>query len=188
MSWFEQLTGCDETSPGQVREQMMVTGNQLISKANGKSWSCGELEILSLSDLRKRVQATSSSGQPLTVREVVANVQHLHCETANQHALFQVASQFNLLEMSSPGVTPECGVGIYEEDFTQGPACAIAAGAGTIYRNYFVEVNGRIGQSQDNQVDCLAGIGARARQFQFPHVAYGQWLCIADGRRTRRDQ
>jgi hypothetical protein len=43
---------------------------------------------------------------------------------------------------------------------TQGPACAIAAGAGTIFRNYFVAVNGRIGQTADNQIDCLAGVGA----------------------------
>ncbi|MCK5683507.1 hypothetical protein KAJ27_05280 [bacterium] len=51
--------------------------------------------------------------------------------------MFQVASQFNLLEMVSPGVTPEEGVGRYEHDHTQGPACAIACGVGTIYRNYF---------------------------------------------------
>jgi hypothetical protein len=62
--------------------------------------------------------------------------------------------------MTSPGITPECGVGIYEEDLTQGPACAIAAGAGTIFRNYFAQVNGQIGQSAHNQIDCLAGIGA----------------------------
>ncbi len=60
----------------------------------------------------------------------------------------------------APDVTPEWGVGIYERDPTQGPACAIAAGAGTIFRNYFADVNGRIGQSEDNQIDCLAGIGA----------------------------
>jgi hypothetical protein len=51
-------------------------------------------------------------------------------------------------------------VGIYERDRTQGPACAIAAGAGTIYRNYFAIVNGQIGQSAKNQIDCLADIGA----------------------------
>jgi hypothetical protein len=85
-------------------------------------------------------------------------VQHLHLNRANENAVFQVASQFNLLEMTSPRVTPECGVGIYEHDFTQGPACAIAAGAGTIYRNYFVDINGRIGQTADNQIDCLSGI------------------------------
>ncbi len=75
--------------------------------------------------------------------------------------MFQVASQFNLLEMTSPNVIPEDGVGIYERDFSQGPACAIAAGAGTIYRNYFVKVNGQIGQSSQNQIDCLADIGER---------------------------
>jgi hypothetical protein len=37
---------------------------------------------------------------------------------------------------------PEQGVGRYENDFTQGPACAVSAGAGTIYRNYWVPVNG----------------------------------------------
>ncbi len=56
-------------------------------------------------------------------------------------------------------MTPEQGVGIYENDHTQGPACAIAAGAGTIYRNYFAPVNGQSGQSAANQIDCLAELG-----------------------------
>jgi hypothetical protein len=30
--------------------------------------------------------------------------------------------------MVSPNITPEAGVGIYENDRTQGPACAVAAG------------------------------------------------------------
>jgi hypothetical protein len=60
----------------------------------------------------------------------------------------------------SPSVIPEDGIGIYEDDHTQGPACAIAAGAGTIYRNYFATVNGNTGQSAGNQIDCLADIGA----------------------------
>ncbi len=61
--------------------------------------------------------------------------------------------------MVSPDVTPEHGVGIYENDFTQGPACAIAAGAGTIYRNYFAVISDQVGQSARNQIDCLADIG-----------------------------
>ena len=61
--------------------------------------------------------------------------------------------------MTSPTTTPEKGVGIYEYDHTQGPACAIAAGAGTIYRNYFAKVNGQIGQTENLQIDCLADIG-----------------------------
>jgi hypothetical protein len=50
-------------------------------------------------------------------------------------------------------------VGIYENDATQGPACAIAAGAGTIFRNYFAEVDGKTGQSATHQIDCLRDLG-----------------------------
>jgi hypothetical protein len=66
----------------------------------------------------------------------------MHQSPKNAGALFQVASQFNLLEMVLPRVTPEHGVTRYAHDHTQGPACAIAAGAATIYRNYFVPVDG----------------------------------------------
>ena len=34
-------------------------------------------------------------------------------DPTNQNSLFQVASQFNLLEMDSPAMTPERGVDIY---------------------------------------------------------------------------
>jgi hypothetical protein len=83
----------------------------------------------------------------------------MHEDPRNAGALFQAASQFNLLEMTSPRVTPEQGVGIYEYDRTQGPACAIACGAGTIFRNYFAPVDGHVGQTAGRQLDCLAGIG-----------------------------
>ena len=158
MSWFENLTGCVGESPESVREHLFIDGQRLHSRLNGKSWLCGELETQTLAQLRQRVLNTKYDLAPISVRNVVGNVQNLHLNRANENAVFQVASQFNLLEMTSPRVTPECGVGIYEHDFTQGPACAIAAGAGTIYRNYFVDINGRIGQTADNQIDCLSGI------------------------------
>lgn len=157
--WFEELTGFSEASPGQVREQITVDGENLKSHVNGRVLACGRLETPSLADLRERVQASTYPSGTLRVREVVANVQHLHCDESNAKALFQVASQFNLLEMVSPDVTPDHGVGIYEHDHTQGPACAMAAGAGTIYRNYFADVNGQTGQSARHQIDCLADLG-----------------------------
>ena len=158
MTWFENLTGCVEESPEFVREHLFISERQLCSRLNGRSWLCGELETPTLAQLRERVRHSNRSLGPISVHEIVANVQDLHRDRVNENAVFQVASQFNLLEMTSPGVTPERGVGIYEDDFTQGPACAIAAGAGTIYRNYFVDVNGRIGQTANNQIDCLSGI------------------------------
>ena len=157
--WFETLTGFPEESPQQVRENITVDGQALISHVNGKVLAYGQLETPTLAELRERILAGGHKSGKISVREVVADVQHLHTNVSNAGALFQVASQFNLLEMASPSVTPERGVGIYEHDRTQGPACAIAAGAGTIYRNYFASVNGQTGQSANNQIDCLADIG-----------------------------
>jgi hypothetical protein len=158
--WFETLTGFPEESPQKVRENITVDGQTLKSNVNRKVLVCGQLETPTLAELRDRVHASGHKGGKISVREVVANVQHLHTDASNTGSLFQVASQFNLLEMVSPSVTPEHGVGIYEHDRTQGPACAIAAGAGTIYRNYFAIVNGQTGQSASNQIDCLADIGS----------------------------
>lgn len=42
----------------------------------------------------------------------------------------------------------------------EGPACAIAAGAATIYRNYFAPVAGGVGQTRERQIDGLADMGA----------------------------
>ncbi len=159
MSWFETLTGFPETSPSQVRQNITVDGETLTSNVNGKAMVYGRLETPSVAELRERVKSVLPGSRNISVREVIADVQALHTNVSNAGSLFQVASQFNLLEMVGPEVTPEKGVGIYENDRTQGPACAIAAGAGTIYRNYFAPVNGKIGQSASNQIDCLADLG-----------------------------
>jgi hypothetical protein len=159
MMWFEELTGFPEESIQQVQENITVDGETLKSQINGKTMVYGRLETPSLGELRERAQASNYKTGKISLRETVANVQDLHVNQTNSDALFQVASQFNLLEMVSPSVTPEMGVGIYDFDPTQGPACAIAAGAGTIYRNYFAPVTGQIGQSANNQIDCLADLG-----------------------------
>lgn len=161
VSWFEDLAGFPETDPAQVRANLRVDGPFLHSRTNGRALTWGCLEIPSLGELRQQARraAAASSGR-LRVSEIVSGVQDLHRhEQSAAGALFQVASQFNLLEMASPNWTPEHGVGVYEDDHTQGPACAVAAGAGTIYRNYFVPVRGQTGQSATNQIDCLEELG-----------------------------
>lgn len=147
--------GFDELNPNQVRENIEIDETHMTSKVNGQTYSFGRLEITSLEELRKTVDFYQDSRRELNVSEVIGDVQHLHQLPENSSALFQVASQFNLLEMSSPNVTPEQGVGRYQYDKTQGPACAISCGAGTIYRNYFTEVNSQIGQDASNQIDTL---------------------------------
>jgi len=157
--WFDRLTGFREETGEQVRANIVVDGDTMTSSVNGRNFICGRLETPTLAELRERVRGVGPRQGRLRLSEVVANVQELHVDRANAGALFQVASQFNLLEMVSPSMTPEHGVDVYANDRTQGPACAIACGAGTIYRNYFAEVNGRIGQSHDNQIDCLRDLG-----------------------------
>jgi len=112
------------------------------SRINGKSYGIGELELVPLQVLRERVKSTGVPSGRLKVSVVIGDVRKMHQEPENAGALFQVASQFNLLEMDRPTVTPEDGVTRYQHDRTQGPACAIAAGAATIYRNYFAPVGG----------------------------------------------
>ncbi|EMI57744.1 hypothetical protein [Rhodopirellula sallentina] len=158
MTWFTKLTGINEGSPDQIRETLSVDGDCLICP-NGRQLAFGRFETPKLSQLRVSAANCTIEPSESTIREVVGNVTHLHADRSNADALFQVASQFNLLEMTSPGVTPEQGVGIYENDYTQGPACAIACGAGTIYRNYFAHVDGQIGQTAKKQIDCSADLG-----------------------------
>jgi len=99
---------------------------------------------------------------------------------------FQAASQFNCLEMVGPGVSPQQGISGYINDPTQasilkkkvlntvsfhsrytraltfenlcqGPKCALACPAGTVYRNYLW---GKDAAGQGHvQIDCLADVG-----------------------------
>jgi hypothetical protein len=112
-----------------------------------------------LQTLRERVKSTGGLPGRLKVSMVIGDVRQMHQSSENAGALFQVASQFNLLEMVSPEITPEHGVTRYQHDRTQGPACAIAAGAATIYRNYFAPVGGSHGQTMNRQFDGLADLG-----------------------------
>lgn len=160
MTWFTKLTGIEEESPEQVRRELSIDDDQIVCPS-GKRFTFGRLETPKLSELRQTVSQLDVPANPSTIREHVGDVRQLHADSANANALFQVASQFNLLEMTGPSVTPERGVGIYENDPTQGPACAIACGAGTIYRNYFASVGDRIGQSADHQIDCSADLGRK---------------------------
>jgi hypothetical protein len=159
MDWFERLTGFRETNYAETRGKLAVHEQQLKSLVNGKIYGIGELEFVSLETLRQRVKSVGGRTGRLRVSLVTGDVREMHRRSEYAGAVFQVVSQFNLLEMTGPDVTPEQGVTIYQNDHTQGPACAIAAGAATIYRNYFVNVNGAEGQTKERQLDGLADLG-----------------------------
>jgi hypothetical protein len=170
VDWFERLTGFPEIDYDSTRAKLAVEGRQLRSLVNDVAYGIGELEVVSLEALRERAASISVPGR-LKTSVVIGDVRQMHRAPENAGALFQVASQFNLLEMTGPSVTPEHGVtryqhdhtqgGVtrYQHDHTQGPACAIAAGAATIYRNYFAPVGSSHGQTAHRQIDTLAGVG-----------------------------
>jgi hypothetical protein len=162
--WFSRLFGFREGAYAATRERLALEGDELVSRVNGARYATGRLEVVSLATLRERTPLPPAGGPVRqTVQCVAADARALHAQPENAGALFQVASQFNLLEMVGPDVSPEDGVTRYQHDRTQGPACAMAAGAATVYRNYFAPVPGEVGQrgqTAARQIDTLAPLGA----------------------------
>jgi hypothetical protein len=158
--WFKDLFGFHEESPEQVRENIQVReGQSMVSLVTNATYQCGMLEVLSLSQLRQGLRPSDGQHR-LVMKEIVADIRDIHCNPQYNGCVIQVASQFNVLEMIGPSITPEEGVDIYENDRTQGPICAIACGAGTVYRNYFYRFeDGHVGQTRDRQIDCLEDVG-----------------------------
>ena len=174
MSWFEALSGFAEGPYEETRRKLEVSGSTLRSRVNGAAYQVGALELVSLAELRGRSAATTGREGKLLARNVSGDVHKMHQAKEHADALFQVASQFNLLEMIGPDVSPEDGVTRYAYDRTQGPACAIAAGAATIYRNYFAPVDGQPGQSARRQLDWRAWAQRFRRRSIVPSTAYGR--------------
>ena len=159
--WFEDLFGFRERSYEETQQNLEVVGPTLRSRVNQRAYAIGELKTPSLKELRDEAsRVVDELRGRLKVSTISGDVRRMHGNPANRGALFQVASQFNLLEMTGPHVTPEDGVTRYIDDRTQGPACAIAAAAATVYRNYFVPLGPHVGQSRDRQIDCLRDLGS----------------------------
>ncbi|MEO8243075.1 MAG: hypothetical protein ABI832_12255 [bacterium] len=156
INWFHDLTGLASDDPATVRAGISAEETTLVCRANGRRMQAGRLMMPSLAGL----PVPPAGPNRLRVREVIGDVQALHRDPDNAGAVFQVASQFNLLEMARPDVTLEQGIARYAGDPTQGPACAMACAAGTIWRNYLVPVAGQTGQSAAQQLDMLADFGA----------------------------
>ena len=186
MDWFERLTGFREVGYAETQARLRMVDGRLVREGMGESFAVGTLTLPSLAELRAQAAAVHHPGR-LRLSIVEGDVRAMHGAPENRGALVQVASQFNMLEMVGPDVTPEDGVTGYRHDPTQGPACAMAAGAATIYRNYLVPVAGSIGQTVDRQLDGLADLGnVLARRLRTPVSALwgmqnGYALATADG-------
>jgi len=161
-SWFRNLFGFDEMGYRETRGQFKVRDGTMSCEANGAEFFVGPFEVLSLGELRSRLEHSLSGADhdalgPLTFQHIVGDAKELHAKRCNAHSVFQVASQFNCLEMRDSSLTPQDGITQYALDRTQGPVCALSCPAATVYRNYFA-IDGD-GQAGSGQIDCLSGVG-----------------------------
>jgi len=169
--WFSELFGFSETSYHTVQRWLKVSQDPpvLESLVNHRKYRVGHFSTPTLRDLQQQCSEVELPGK-LKLRNVVGSVDEFLAAEENRHATFQVASQFNCLETMSPTQYPEEGVGCYSKDRTQGPACSIACGPATVFRNYFVPIDAESraaelgslvqrGQTQDYQIDNLAEVG-----------------------------
>jgi len=163
-NWFSEVFGFTEkpandavSDRDHVLDQTSIdpTSTALTSLANGRVFQCGELNIQTISEFRleaEKLYETFQCARNPSVSVICDDANTVHESVSSIGATIQVASQFNLLEMVSPTYKPSDGITNYCNDMTQGPVCAMACAAGTLYRNYY-------DQDDDNQVDCLREVG-----------------------------
>jgi hypothetical protein len=161
-NWFYKLFEFNETSVPKKNKQnindkikFVKEDNNIIAyTSNNKKYYCGlfirpTYESL-LCFLKMNLKITKEEESSiLSINHITINdIFELHYKYP--YATFQVASQLNCLEFTNISQTPDLGVTFYENDHTQGPACAIACGPATVYRNYVVNDT-----EQVNNLDSL---------------------------------
>lgn len=164
--WFEKLFGFKEKPFLTTRASFSIDeDNWLVCPSAPlatRSLYIGEFGTPSVAELKQLCLALKSTASGLgglrfEHQTDPSGVNAMILDPANANCVFQAASQFNCLEMPSPGVTPRQGITDYVNDPTQGPKCALACPAALVYRNYLCR--GGIGQG-DTQIDCLQDVGA----------------------------
>ena len=156
LSWFGNVFGFDETDYPNTTQELNAIYNKETNTIN--NFDIGNFHCMSIDDIRKLIADQSPNFVIGNTKcgHIVADVGALHKDIKYKNAMFQVASQLNLLEFAGPNSTPEMGITIYQNDRTQGPICAMNCAAATAYRNYLIPMkNGTIGQTADNQINCM---------------------------------
>lgn len=162
MSWFTKLFGILEQNGTSIQRSFELSADHLfITAPNGTVLRCGRFYTPSVRELREEIAVLLKQRRPLQEVQSKCTYDHttvqdaiiLHSQFPN--SVIQAASQFNCLEFPNPNTVPEDGIEAYESDRTQGPSCALACAAGTIYRNYFAPVGDRVGQSSQHQINNL---------------------------------
>jgi hypothetical protein len=166
-AWFVSLFGVTEQDQSYVDTKALfrlipdttadIPDGIALVAPNGRFFPVGAFATPSVAELRAFAPEPAGDAPRLLVYSHFACDDALALHAENPCACFQAASQFNALEFPSPDVVPEDGVTGYAWDRTQGPACSLAAAAGTVFRNYFALVPGAptAGQTKEHQLNLL---------------------------------
>lgn len=151
MNTFRELFGFHEKREN-VYRFLTVEDGRIKSSINGRDYSVGELLMPSLEELRALHKVGDGK---LKFKPVLEDIRNIYPNPDNSGATFLVPSQFNLLQMSHPSIGPEQGISRYGRIWAQGPISALECLPATVYRNYFIEVEGEIGQTEKRQINLL---------------------------------
>ena len=184
MSWFKATFGFEEgSSYSKNRSKFRMDGDDLVCESS--QWPrqhVGPFSTPSVAELREMVARSGGGGgggEGLRFEHLATptGVNALFEAEESAGALFLAASQFNCLEMTGPGVSPQRGIAIYASDPTQGPKCAMACPAATVYRNYLCD--GGRGQGE-RQLDCLQDVGTVLGNGD-PNGSSARWWTMRNG-------
>ena len=146
-SFVEDILGVKERefrdSDDLLREALPAP-SRLRNRQTGQEWGTGTLEMPTLGTLRAQPISLGGAGRGFINVLCGANdlskvdVGYLQAHPENQGALFQVASNFNGLElMNKHDSRAMSEVGNYVFDRTQGPFASISAAPGLLLRHYY---------------------------------------------------
>lgn len=80
--WFDELTGCTETTAN-VARLLQYRDGMLHCQGNGATYQVGQLTAPSLAYLRKNIALASTESVKLQLSEQIADAQSLHRDPAN---------------------------------------------------------------------------------------------------------
>jgi hypothetical protein len=158
-NWFSTLFGFAE-SVDKVFDKFTIDVDDagqatLTSKVNGRRFNAGRFTVRNIPSFRPLPPVGGGKlhvikGARMSGKSYLVDVLTSQSHKSFDGATFLAASNFNCLEFVGPRQTAAHGVTGYYADVTQGPYCALAAGAATVYRNYFaLHSDGKFGQLEE---------------------------------------
>ena len=136
-TWFFNTFGFNED------ENYHINRTKLKNHLNIVDIKDGKLEFYNLSRIKHDIieldieyVTNSSFNAPITFEHIIGDIIDLQKNLENNDASFQIASQFNCLEMIDQYVSPIDGITNYYKDKTQGPLAVICTPYALAWRNY----------------------------------------------------